>query len=118
MPCPSWPWPTSAPAGRRRRSNESPGPGRRAFTEGCRRCPKTLSFEAACLLDVGRAEDARAALAEARTILEPCFPTTGAASPLDSDWLDIIISQILYNQAEGRILDAAFPADPFVPPAP
>src|SRR5262249_38049135 len=75
-----------------------------------------LSIEAACLLDAGRAEAARAALAEARAILRPYFPTGGTAEPLTSDAQGLVLAEILYRQAEVRILDAGFPADPFAPP--
>ena len=79
-----------------------------------------LAIEAICLVDAGREEDARAALKQAREILEPVFPTDGTriAPPLEEGSLfQHAHAQILYREAEGRLQGAGFPADRFVPVA-
>jgi serine/threonine protein kinase/WD40 repeat protein len=72
--------------------------------------------EALCHNSLGRAEPARKALQNARSLLRANLWEHALPLPANGVWLDWLLADILYREAEARIVyDPIFPADPFVP---
>jgi hypothetical protein len=69
---------------------------------------------AMALFRLGRPGAARAALDRASELYRTAVATSGE-SIRGGDWPDQLIAQTLFREAEGLILDPAFPADPFAP---
>jgi hypothetical protein len=74
--------------------------------------------EALCHDALGQAEPARSALRNAETLMRANLWEHSLPLPADSVWLDWLLADILYREAEARIVyRPIFPEDPFVPAA-
>jgi serine/threonine protein kinase/Flp pilus assembly protein TadD len=69
---------------------------------------------AIALSRLGRPGAARAALDRASELYRTAVATPGGPTR-GGDWHDQLIAETLFREAEGLILDPAFPADPFAP---
>jgi hypothetical protein len=89
-------------------------------TPGFGRDPRFQAFafvvEALCPDGLGRPEPALEALHNAELLLRQRLWERSLPLPADADWQHWLIVEILYREAEARIVHGPiFPVDPFVP---
>jgi hypothetical protein len=75
----------------------------------------TRLVEAMALARLGRANDARDALAEAEAIMAGRFPAEASGSLYPEPWAEWAHCEVIHREARAVVEDAAFPANPFAP---